>query len=637
MPARVEATPAAPIDLSVEGGEERWRSTPSFTLRWTNPAGTIAAVHYRLLRPDGSVATAERTIGWDATEIDSLSVPSLPGAYKAEVWLEDDTGSQGPAATATLRFDNGRPGAVAAEQPAGWIGRTAFPYAIRISHPADPQPLSGIRGYALSIDGLPNGEPCAGEPCEEGEIDLHAGIDGDSLVVAELPAGVDYVHAVAVSGSGMPSVGVGTTLLRVDKTDPETALSGIPDGWSSRPVTLTASAADADSGMEALSGSPQPFTAIRVDGGAPTVAAGDRVSAAVISSGVHTVAYYARDAAGNVDDGGSSNGHANRMPATAVVRIDREPPAVAFAGAQDPADPELIEARVADAGSGLDADRASIAVRRVGGGERFARLPTVLSTGVLRARWNSAAYPPGEYEFEATAYDRAGNAASSDRRSSGAEMRLPAPLKLPVRILSQRGRRPVRYGCGAWFSGRLLTGRRTPLAGMPVRIIERFAAGAAPGERISTVRSDSDGRFDLRLRPGPSRRIFAEVAPSARTQAATSDPLDLEVRSRLALRVSAARARVGGRAIVFRGTVASEGATIPAEGKTVELQFRLAGLPWSEFRALRSDRHGHFRFAYRFSDDDSRGVRFQFRAYAPAQAGWPFEPAGSSPVTVLGT
>ncbi|HEU4393614.1 MAG TPA: hypothetical protein VFR04_08275, partial [Solirubrobacterales bacterium] len=82
--------------------------------------------------------------------------------------------------------------------------------------------------------------------------------------------------------------------------------------------------------------------------------------------------------------------------------------------------------------------------------------------------------------------------------------------------------------------------------------------------------------------------------------------------------------------------VASEGASLPADGKVVQLQFRLPGLPWREFRTVRSDRAGRFRYAYRFSDDDSRGARFQFRAYAPAQAGWPFEPAGSLPVAVLG-
>jgi hypothetical protein len=88
--------------------------------------------------------------------------------------------------------------------------------------------------------------------------------------------------------------------------------------------------------------------------------------------------------------------------------------------------------------------------------------------------------------------------------------------------------------------------------------------------------------------------------------------------------------------VVFHGKVADGGASVPADGKVVQLQFRLPGLPWSEFRTVRTDRRGRFRYAYRFADDDSRGVRFQFRAYAPAQAGWPFEPAGSLPVTVLG-
>jgi hypothetical protein len=111
-------------------------------------------------------------------------------------------------------------------------------------------------------------------------------------------------------------------------------------------------------------------------------------------------------------------------------------------------------------------------------------------------------------------------------------------------------------------------------------------------------------------------------------------PLRLTVRGGVRLRVSSMVARVGGPPVVFRGGVA--GGAIPAEGKTVQLQFRLPGLPWSEFRTVRTDPLGHFRYAYRFADDDSRGARFQFRAFAPAQAGWPYEPAGSLPVQVLG-
>jgi hypothetical protein len=68
----------------------------------------------------------------------------------------------------------------------------------------------------------------------------------------------------------------------------------------------------------------------------------------------------------------------------------------------------------------------------------------------------------------------------------------------------------------------------------------------------------------------------------------------------------------------------------------VQLQFRLDDLAWSEFRTVQTDRRGRFRYAYRFSDDDSRGARFKFRAYAPAQESWPYEPGGSQPLIVRG-
>jgi hypothetical protein len=171
---------------------------------------------------------------------------------------------------------------------------------------------------------------------------------------------------------------------------------------------------------------------------------------------------------------------------------------------------------------------------------------------------------------------------------------------------------------------------------MPVRVIERFDPGAFPRERVSTVRTGADGAFSIHLSPGPSRELVAIAPPTATVRGASSQPQRLTVRSGVRMRVSSTVASIGGHPVVFRGGVAANGAAIPAEGKAVQLQFRLPGLPWSEFRTIHTDSHGHFHYAYRFADDDSRGVRFQFRAYAPAQAGWPFEPAGSLPVQVLG-
>jgi hypothetical protein len=623
-----------PIDLQVDGGEDSWHPGRMFALTWSNPPGVTAA-HYRLLGPSGNVLIADTTLPWAANAIEHLSVPPAPGAYTAEVWLEDAKGASGPPASATLRFDDGRPGAVEPLPFPSWIGRSGFPYTVRLTHPSGPQPASGIRGYAISTDSSPAGRPCASTTCTGAEIDLQGGIAAGALPIAELPEGANYVHAVAVSGAGVPSGVIGTALLRVDKTEPLTQIEGGAGGWSSMPVKLTATARDEASGM-VPAGVGGPFTAIRIDSGAPITATGASVSATVISSGVHAVSYYARDAVGNIDDGGIVNGRRNRPPATTVIRIDREPPRLAFAAAQSARDPELIEARAEDHHSGLDPSRGSIAIRRLGAGERFVALPTRLAEGRLRARWDSSAYPAGEYEFRATAYDAAGNATTSSQRADGSAMRLQGPLKVPVKLVVNGRQRTVRYGRGVWFGGRALAARRTPLAGVPIRVIERFAAGAAPRERVSTVRSGEGGRFGVRLAAGPSREVIATLAPTATTRGASSRPLALAVHSHLVLRASAAAARIGGPPLVFRGRVGGRGAAMPAEGKVVQLQFRLPGLPWSEFRGVRTDRDGRFRYAYRFTDDDSRGVRFQFRAYAPAQAGWPFEPAGSLPVSVLG-
>jgi hypothetical protein len=103
------------------------------------------------------------------------------------------------------------------------------------------------------------------------------------------------------------------------------------------------------------------------------------------------------------------------------------------------------------------------------------------------------------------------------------------------------------------------------------------------------------------------------------------------------MQASAALARIGGRPIVFRGAVASADGELPPGGATVQLQFRAATLPWTEFRTVQTDGQGRFRYAYRFSDDDSRGVRFRFRAFVPTQSDWPYEPWGSRPVAVRGT
>jgi hypothetical protein len=672
----LHASPAAgfdvltfhPDNLQVDGGAEAWHASPAFAVSWDNPPGSsVAAVHYRVREPNGTLSYEEQIYSNPRHPTQSISpiyVREIPGEYTVEIWLQDTGGEQGPTATTKLRFDDVRPRESAPLPISGWIGRAAIPYPVRLSHPGDPQPISGIKGYAVSVDSNPSGNPCAAaDRCLDAETDLRGGPNDDLLAVEGLPEGTDYIHAVAVSGSGMKSQFVETTVVHVDTTMPVTRLAGLPSGWTNRPVTLTATAADATSGMS-FGGA---FTAIRVDGGVPTTANGDSVSAAVIGEGVHDIAYYARDAAGNIDDGAGGGVKPNPPPSTAVVRIDRDAPAASFLNSQNPEDPELIEVRVADPMSGPDPSKGRIEVRRAASGEQFEALPTESAGGKLRARWDSDAYPAGEYEFRATGYDAAGNSATTGRRANGTSMLLPSPLKVPTAVRTGFGgrtlvwhrcarrdgqrhcrreaieafyRRPatrlVPYGRGTLFSGRLVAGLGSPLGRMPVQVIESFDSGANPVQRVTTVEAGADGIFTAHLAPGPSRSVTAVFGGTRTLTRSAARPVRLEVRAGVRMRASAPVAAIGGRPAIFRGEVEADGAAIPPDGKTVQLQFRAPGVPWTEFRTVQTDARGRFRYPYSFTDDDSRGVRFQFRAFAPAQSDWPFEPASSGPVAVRG-
>ncbi len=514
LAAPATGNPPPPADLGVEGGEETWSPKRTFRVVWRNPAPSagapVAAVHYRLRDPAGEVAIGATRIGWAATSIEGLTVPGPPGAYTAEVWLEDTTGATGAPAAAKLRFDDQRPGAVVPSAGATWIGRASFPLAIRLSHPSGEPPVSGIRGYAVSVAPTPDRSPCAAaDRCTEAETDLHAGVDDDSYLVADLPEGNSYVQAVAVSGSGMASEAVGRAVLGVDKTSPVTKLAGVPAGWTNQPVKLTAVAVDGGSGMLPSVGGVPPYTAIAIDGATPVTASGASVAATVIGDGVHQVAYYARDLAGNVDDGGSSNGRANPPPPSALVRIDRGPPSLSFANAQDPMDPELIRVWVADSMSGPAPGRGWIGIRRSGSGDPFAPLPAAPSPGgELRARWDSDAYAAGEYELRAIGYDAAGNATATTKRANGATMVLSNPLKAMTSLQAGFGvsrpgdrsgvgaqRRTVPFGRGAILGGRLAIGANAPLPGALVRIVERFAADTGLPARVSTVTSGPGGEL----------------------------------------------------------------------------------------------------------------------------------------------
>jgi len=612
-----------------------WHAENSFDLRWDfqsiEPGPPLTRIHYRVRHPDGREAVADQVVPLGFS-IQSIHLPE-DGAFVAEVWADDLSGLATPPASISLLLDREPPGPTRLLDPAGWIAGTEAAH-LRLSRPDGAIPRSGARGYAVSIDADPTGSPCAGaERCADAEIDLRGGIEDDSLLFNALPEGRLYVHSVAVSGSGMRSASVSTTPIRVDATRPAVTLTGVPSVWANAPVRLQASAKDDLSGM-AANGSSGPFTAITIDGGVPSLAAGASASTTVTGEGTHRVEVGARDGAGNLSDRGGE-------PAlTATVRIDSTPPRVAFANRPDPADPERVEATVGDALSGPNPGRGTIAVRPAHSRQGFAPLPSTVSGNRLFARWDPDAHPAGSYEFQASAYDAAGNAATTTLRGDGTRMVAVSGEKQRTALRAGFGRHRLgatQAPCGRDIAleGRLTTANGQPLAGEEVAATEVFDAGAAIRQRTSTIRTGATGSFTLSLGSGPSRRIELAFAGSRGRAASLASPLRLESRGCVTLRASSSSAWIGGRPIVFRGQVSAPGGTLP-NGVPVALQFRLPGLPWSEFRTVTTDRQGRFRYPYAFADNDSRGVRFRFRALVAAHDGWPYATGASHPVAVTG-
>jgi hypothetical protein len=306
-------------------------------------------------------------------------------------------------------------------------------------------------------------------------------------------------------------------------------------------------------------------------------------------------------------------------------------------------------------------------VRPAGSRRQFEPIPTAVSPGRLVARWNSDAFPAGNYEFRATAYDSAGNSASTELQQSGARMLLPNPIKTPTtlevgfggrrlawhrcvregerrhckpEVIESYERRPAKraipYGRGTWLGGRLVSTSGSPVARAPIRVVETFADGAGSRQRTTVVETDSSGVFLAGLASGPSRSVEASFDGNKVLAHANGRAVQLQVLAGVSLRASSPTADVGGAPVVFSGRVSHRGASIPAGGRPVQLEFHLPGSPWTEFRTVQTDAGGHFHLPYRFSDDDSRGIRFQFRAVAPTEGGWPYEAGTSRPVAVTG-
>lgn len=307
-----------------------------------------------------------------------------------------------------------------------------------------------------------------------------------------------------------------------------------------------------------------------------------------------------------------------------TVKVDNAPPEAAFSSARDPEDPELITATVTDQHSGVAT--GAIAYRPLAGGA-WRELPTGLSGGLLSARVDSRAEPPGRYLFRVSAADAVGNESISTTTEGGASMILTFPLRTATAVTATIGgdrRARVDYGERPRLDAVLRDASGDPVAGQPLELVETYAAGSSLAPVGHTIVTDANGRISLRLAAGPSRGVSVSYAGSRRYLEAAPSALGLTVVGYARLAAIPRRVRAG-RKVLFRGAVGTLGARLE-RGKLVELQVKGGGI--RRYRtvrqAFRTDPRGRWSLRYGFDRFYERPTRFRFRLKASREAGWPY-------------
>ncbi|HEX3240808.1 MAG TPA: hypothetical protein VHR18_11830 [Solirubrobacterales bacterium] len=352
--------------------------------------------------------------------------------------------------------------------------------------------------------------------------------------------------------------------------------------------------------------------------------------------GAYSLALWLRDEAGN-----EAPGSALGVP----LRFDDLAPTLAFAPGADSVLPTQLVAAVADAHAGPAA--GAISYRRAES-ERWLELPTKLAAiapGAAELRAPTPGLGPGTYLFRAEALDAAGNAASTTLRGDGTRMavRVEAPAqvagvktRLFARLRGGHGRGEsltVPFAAPALLSGRLTRADGAGVAGRELRIVARPSRGALAERFATTIRTGERGGFELRLEPGPSRRVTIAFAGAPGLEPSRRAPLALRVRAGVGLRAARTRLR-NGETLWLSGFVRSRGAAIPRRGKLVAIQYlEQASGRWRPVLVTRSDHDGRFQARYRFRYV-SGGARVRLRATVLAEERWPYAPGSSRPVTV---
>jgi 5-hydroxyisourate hydrolase-like protein (transthyretin family) len=337
-------------------------------------------------------------------------------------------------------------------------------------------------------------------------------------------------------------------------------------------------------------------------------------------AGDFTLHVWLEDSAGNQREAGAV--------ASVPLRFDPDPPEVGFL-APDATDPLRVALKATDRHSGLAS--GEIEMRAIGT-RTWHGLRTERQGSQLVAHVDDERFTKGTYEFRGHAVDRAGNEASTGKRTDGsaASIRLPARIDTRLAVgMSRRSRRTrPRFDATvlATFGSRLrLTGLLTNADGQPIDGATIEAFGKRDNFAIGLATTGANGRFRYILRASRNRDLVFRYGGSRRIGAAIAR-FHLRVRAASSIRTSRHQLR-NGQQVTFTGRVRSR--PLPASGKLIEIQAYFRGR-WRTISTVRTDHRGRWRFPYRFGATLGR-VTYRFRAQMPVEGGYPFA-AGHSRV-----
>jgi hypothetical protein len=197
-------------------------------------------------------------------------------------------------------------------------------------------------------------------------------------------------------------------------------------------------------------------------------------------------------------------------------------------------------------------------------------------------------------------------------------------------VVVQSNQRLVRvpHGRSVTLSGRLVTQSGAPVAGAEVEVLTQTRAHGARLRPLAKVRTDASGAFRYVLRPGPSRLVrFGYRARLGDTAFSHTTDVDVRVRAKVSMRPSHTRLR-NGQMLRYSGRVFGERTARPL----VQIQVRNRGR-WVNVCVVRTKANGAYSCRYRFRRT-FRPTTYTFRALVRAQAGLPYETAGSPRLAV---